>query len=205
MSEPIFELWDRHTLLPLLRFVDVEASGLHDRSFPLQFGWCGLDLKTSVALVRPQPEWTPELYSEESFDIHGIAYETAVREGVPAMRVAGRLNEDLVGKAVISDSPSWDGYWTKRLADSTGIDMKFGYNDFARIAETFGPVCDRWCVAHYHRIVEVVDLFYPHTHKADEDALRMAALTRMLLDRTWCEWLLDRPRTEIGSLVEDLA
>lgn len=192
MTEPPFTLWDRHHLLPLLRFADVEASGLHEGSYPIQFGWCGLDLKTSVVLVKPEPEWTLTLYDPASYEIHGIPYHEALEKGEDATIVANMLNSELGGKAVISDSIQWDGYWTNMLSATVNVPIKFGYNDFGKVPENFGRIFDRWCVKHYHDLVEAVDACYPHTHKADEDALRMAALTRMCIDRDWAEWLLER-------------
>ncbi|MDW9481325.1 hypothetical protein GOB57_22010 [Sinorhizobium meliloti] len=208
MVEPDFKLWGKHPLFPVLRFVDVEASGLHEGSYPIQFGWCGLDLKTSVVLVKPEPEWTLSLFDPKSYEIHGIPYELVKAEGVAAVQVARMLNEELEGKAVVSDNPGWDGYWTTRLGDTTGSAMRFGYNDFGRIPEAFGSVYDRWCVSRYQKLLDAVDQFYPHTHKAHEDALRMAALTRMVIDREWAEWLLDRaarnaPRRDAASAAGD--
>ena len=191
-QEPEFTLWDRHPLLPLLRFADIEASGIHEGSYPIQFGWCSLDLKTSVVLVKPEPEWTLELFDPHSYEMHGISYHEAMDKGVDATEVAHRLNGELQGKSVISDSVNWERYWTTTLSDTTNVPIRFDYNDFGKMAEKFGSVFDRWCVARYHRLLEAVDTFYPHTHRADEDALRMAALTRMCLDRQWAEWLLDR-------------
>ena len=191
-SEPEFQLWDKHPLLEKLRFFDIEASGLHEGSYPLQFGWCGIDLKTSDILVRPEPDWTEDLYAPQSFEIHGIAYETAMKDGIAAVDAARSLNTHFDGTAVICDSPSWDGYWTTRLSDTTGVPLLFGLNDFGNMANTFGSIYDRWSVANYHRLLEAVDTFYPHTHRAPDDAQRMGALTRMFIDREWAEWLLER-------------
>jgi hypothetical protein len=199
MDEPEFKLWDKHPLLRLLRFVDVEASGLHDGSYPIQFGWCGIDLKTSVILVRPEPEWTPHLFNPKAFEIHGISYDHAKKHGTDAMEVVHILNAALEGKAAIVDSPHYDGYWTTRLAATTGLPVKFGYNDFSKIASTFGGVFDRWCIARHDQLSDAVKRMYPHTHQADDDALRMAALTRMCLDREWAEWVLDRPLPAQGG------
>lgn len=192
MTEPEFILWDRHPLLPLLRFVDVESSGLHDDSYPIQFGWCGMDLKSSVVLVKPEPGWTRSLFDPASYGIHGISYDEVMENGRDASEVARLLNAELGGKAAISDSYLWDGFWTTRLSDATNVPLMFGYNDFGKMAENFGKIYDRWCVANYHHLLDAANRFYPHTHKADEDAVRMAALTRMCIDREWGEWLLEK-------------
>jgi hypothetical protein len=190
-DQPAFTLWDRHPLLPLLRFADVEASGLHDGSYPLSFGWCGLDLKATAVLVRPAPEWTADLFDSHAEEIHGITYARAVAEGIEAGEVAALLNRELGGKAVITDNVGWDGYWTTRLADATGVAMRFGFNDLANVGRQFRDVADPWCLARAATILDAVNRAFPHGHKADEDARRMAALTRMLLDRPFAEWLLD--------------
>lgn len=193
MEEPEFELWDIHPLLPILRFADVEASGIHEGSYPLQFGWCGLDLEPKAVLVRPEPEWTPNLFDPNSFEMHGISYDTAKAQGEDAEVVARRLNAELHGKAVVTDNVYWDGVWTARLADTTGIPMRFGYNDSSNMKSTFSGVYDPWCLGRREQLFKAVDVFYPHTHRADEDSLRMAARARTLIDREWAEWLLDRP------------
>ena len=199
MDEPEFKLWDRHHLIPLLRFADIEASGLHQDSYPMQFAWCGLDLKTTSIIVKPEPEWTAKLLAAKAVEMHGITHEAASRDGVPAGDVADRLNDALAGTAVVVDSPSWDGYWTTRLFDTVGVAPRFGYNDFGKMAENLGAVYDRWCVARHSALMDAVDHLYPHTHRADEDALRMAALTRMFLDREWAEWLLDHASSRDGA------
>lgn len=193
MEEPEFVLWDKHPLARLVRFADVEASGLHEGSYPLQFGWCGLDLKPSVVLVRPEPEWTPQLFDPNAFEMHGISHERAMREGIDATEAANVLNIALTDKAVVTDNVEWDGYWTTRLADATGVGIQFGYNPSSLLASTFRSVFDPWCVDREAELRDTVDVFYPHIHLADRDSLRMAALTRMLIDRQWAEWLLDRP------------
>lgn len=171
----------------------MEASGLHDGSYPLQFGWCGLDLNSRSILVQPAPEWSAELFEEAAFDIHGISRERAINEGTPPIDVAHLLNGELEGKAVIADSP-WDAYWTTRLADTVGVALRFGFKDFANVARELGSVSDPWCVSKYHRSLAALNQAFPHAHKADEDAQRLAALTRMIIDREWVEWLLDTNR-----------
>ncbi|MCS4089174.1 hypothetical protein [Rhizobium sp. BK176] len=193
MDEPEFEMWDIHPLIPILRFADVEASGIHEGSYPLEFGWCGIDLVPSAILVRPEPGWTTNLFDPNSYEMHGISYDMAKANGEDADAVAHRLNAELQGKAVVTDNVYWDGVWTARLAETTGVPMRFGYNDSTNMKTTFSRVYDPWCVERRDTLYKATDRFYPHTHRADADSLRMAARTRMLIDREWAQWLLDRP------------
>ncbi|MBY3433561.1 hypothetical protein HFN89_05310 [Rhizobium laguerreae] len=159
----------------------------------MQFGWCGLDLEPTAILVKPEPEWTPSLFDPNAYELHGISYDAARTLGEDAEVVAHKLNAALRGTAVVTDNQYWDGLWTARLADSTGVPMLFGYNDSTNMASTFRDIYDPWCLDRRGSLFEAVDRFYPHTHRADEDALRMATRTRMLIDRDWSEWLLARP------------
>ena len=53
-------------------FLDVEASGLHAGSYPIEVGWCGLDLVATSFLIRPHASWTEDDWSVTSERVHGI-------------------------------------------------------------------------------------------------------------------------------------
>jgi len=39
-------------------FLDLEASGLHRTSYPIEVGWAFLDFTADGFLLRPAPDWT---------------------------------------------------------------------------------------------------------------------------------------------------
>lgn len=192
---PEFTLAEKFPFLADIRFIDVEASGLHQGSFPLQFGWSGLNLMPKSVLVRPTVAWTQDLYDPLSFDIHGISYDDAMSSGHDVVEVAHLLNRELSGKVVATDSPGYDGGWIMELSVASNVPLAFKWSDFGQIfqSETLSPVFDRWCVSKYHLLQEAVHLHYPHNHDAAADVTRLAALARMVMDREWSEWLLERP------------
>ena len=93
-----------------MRFVDLEASGLHAGSYPIEVGWCGLDLEPVSTLVRPLPEWERGGCDRNSEAVHGISRKDL--EGAPPAAEVGRmLARALEGRTVYSDAPGFDWNW----------------------------------------------------------------------------------------------
>jgi DNA polymerase III alpha subunit (gram-positive type) len=193
MDEPRFSLWERYPVLRTFHFFDIESTGLHEGSYPVQFAWSGLGMQVSDTLVRPAPEWLDTPYDESAEALHGITKERAIAEGRPVDDVARMLNDAFGGGMTVSDSPRWDAYWTKRLFEATGVAQSFRVISLDEFVERTGSAFDNWCVAKYHHLLDRVNVLYRHTHKADDDARRLTAICRMMLDRPWAEWLLDMP------------
>ena len=90
-----------------MRFVDLEASGLHAGSYPIEVGWCGLDLEPVSTLVRPLPEWERGGWDRNSEAVHGISRKDL--EGAPPAAEVGRmLARALEGRTVYSGAPGFD-------------------------------------------------------------------------------------------------
>lgn len=192
MNQPDFTLWDRYPDLRLIKFIDIESSGLILGSYPIQFGWCGFDLAPKEVLVRPLPHWTSRYFDPSSVSIHGIRRSTLLIEGIEAADVAHRLNGALAGCSAYCDSLGWDRTWADRLFDDTGVRQDFILAKIDAVFERVAEICDPWCVARATALMEQIDHFYPHVHRAAGDSLRLAAMTRMVIDREWAEWLLSR-------------
>jgi len=96
-------------------FLDVEASGLHASSYPIEVAWCRHDLTAGwSALVRPAPAWGEDDWSPASERIHGIGRLQTQLAGLPVSEVAARLNAALAGQLVMSDHPEADSGWLWR-------------------------------------------------------------------------------------------
>lgn len=193
MDQPDFTLWDRHPDLRLIKFIDIESSGLILGSYPIQFGWCGFDLCPTEVLVRPLPHWTPQYFDPGSVRVHGIRRSTLLIEGIEADEVANRLNGALDGCTAYCDALDWDKTWTDRLFDDTGVRQGFVLAKVDEVFERVATICDPWCVTRVDELMEKVNQVYPHVHRAAGDSLRLAAMARMVIDREWAEWLLSRP------------
>ncbi len=99
----------------MIVFLDIEASGLHPTSYPVEVGWCRQDLTAAwSSLIRPAPAWGEDDWSPAAESIHRIGRLQAQFAGLPVDEVAAKLNSDLAGKVVMSDNPEADSTWIWR-------------------------------------------------------------------------------------------
>lgn len=109
-----------------LVFLDVEASGLHRGSYPVEIGWVSHDLTAADSfLVRPTPEWGLTEWSPAAERVHGLSLPRLAAEGLPPSDAAERLNRRLEGAAVLTDSPSHDGRWLRALYEAAATEAAF--------------------------------------------------------------------------------
>lgn len=105
-----------------LYFVDLEASGLHDGSYPTEVGWCRHDLRAGGSLlIRPAPAWRDGPWSAEAEQVTGIDQRTLGRHGLAPRTVAERLNAELAEAALYSDFPRGDGRWLQVLFEEARV------------------------------------------------------------------------------------
>ena len=114
------------TSLSDLIYLDVEASGLIE-GFPIEVGWCSHDLRRGwTGLIRPTDNWLEHcVWSSESEDIHGLSKQALAQYGQDVGSVAERLNADLAGLDVLTDSPGTDGYWLRLLFTEADVPAAF--------------------------------------------------------------------------------
>lgn len=94
--------------------IDIEASGLHFDSYPIEIA-VKIKKVTKSWLIKPEPSWT--YWSSAAEGIHGITREDLDKNGVSAQRVAIELNEFLSHEngLVYSDAVDWDSDWISTL------------------------------------------------------------------------------------------
>jgi hypothetical protein len=156
-------------------FLDVEASGLHASSYPIEVGWCGLDLVATSFLIRPHATWTEDDWSVTSERVHGMTRQQMIAEGVELTEAAARLNAACAGKEIFSDSPSFDQGWLSRLFRDAGVGQAFALQD-APMLEALATEISGLDSSEAEALRERVGRHYPHTHRAAVDARRAAAL-----------------------------
>jgi len=108
--------------------LDIEASGLHDDSYPIQVAW--LNPKTGEEdsfYITPEDEWT--YWDENAEEIHKIPRERLYQEGIPAdlavRRILNKLGDDII---VYSDAPEFDGFWLSRLFETVELEPHVNVN-----------------------------------------------------------------------------
>jgi hypothetical protein len=153
-------------------FIDLEASGLGARSWPVEIGWAFADGTADSFLVRPDPSWTDDAWDRRAESLHGISREILEREGIDARDACLRLNAALGGVKVFSDAPDWDGFWLFRLFSASGVRQAFQIQDFGRLVRPLAGVREEALLARAARIA-------PRRHRAKADALHLQTLYRL--------------------------
>lgn len=125
-------------------FFDVEASGLHLTSYPVEVAWVAHDLSRGwSALIQPAPGWGELDWNAESGRVHGISRHQLVMVGMDVRKVAARLNVDLAEDEVLSDSPGTDGRWLQTLYAATDIAPLFRISQSLDVDAMIAEVCMR--------------------------------------------------------------
>lgn len=107
-----------------IQVVDVEASGLHPDSYPIEVGIYDVynpDNRISF-YIKPEPNWTYWDYNAEQ--IHGLSREQIEEFGVPVTEACKRLNE-ICDSVLISDAPGFDANWLNVLYDAANMNPTF--------------------------------------------------------------------------------
>lgn len=151
----------------MITFIDFEASSLRN-GFPIELGWatvCDGQVISGSHLILPTPYWTH--WNPESEKVHGIPYDTLLKEGLPADEVIDYF-EHAIEKSdkVISDAPAFDGLWLDQLYQA---DQKH------RIAPQLGSLglafAEEWvCENTVHDLIK----HRKPAHRAEADAVEWA-------------------------------
>lgn len=104
-------------------FIDVEASGLGGRSYPIEVGLITPAGDMYCALVQPDPAWTH--WDEAAEAVHHISRPILLQHGKPLVEVARHVNELLRGQTVYSDAWGNDYAWLAKLFDVAELPMRF--------------------------------------------------------------------------------
>ena len=155
-----------------IAFIDLEASGLSARSWPIEVGWCFADGGVQTFLIKPASEWSLNDWSAQAQSLHGIPHETLLKEGIEAGEACDKLNASLGGKIIYSDAPDWDGFWLYRLFQAGKKRQRFIVSDFASLLRDVPP-------EHIGPMVTAAELRAPRRHRAAPDVLHMRMLYQL--------------------------
>jgi hypothetical protein len=155
-----------------LSFLDIEASGLGPRSWPIEIGVAMISpsgtISTQSALIAPDPDWDPTAWSAESQAVHGISRAQLDAEGGPAPAVASGVLMALGHRMVVSDAPEFDERWLgvllRTLAPTLPVPRLVDFDQL--VATAFEPDA-------VDRVYRTLDAL-PAPHRAGPDAERLA-------------------------------
>jgi hypothetical protein len=103
--------------------IDIEASGLGARSYPIEVGLALEPGRRYCTLIRPVDHW--DHWDEQAESIHRISRQNLLTAGQPVTEVAARLNDLLRNRVVFSDAWGVDTPWIIELYAAAGIDKTF--------------------------------------------------------------------------------
>lgn len=174
-EEPLIErrlhsLYPHRDIYPETIVLDIEASGLHEGSFPIEFGWCFGSLEAGNFLIKPMDNWTLENWEEESFRIHGLPWEHIVKYGTPAEEVAMGLNMLLDNYHVLCTDTYFDGMWLGKLFSDTRITPTFTLGCYKTV---FKHECGKHTKKYAESINRAVDHLFPYQHRAKRDSINL--------------------------------
>ncbi len=108
----------------ILDLIDIEASGLHWDSYPVEIA---VRVRGQVHswLIAPAPGWT--YWDPAAERLHGLTRDQLEREGLQAPLVARELNLAVEGARGIlySDAAPWDWDWLDKLFEKAGETPRF--------------------------------------------------------------------------------
>lgn len=168
--------------------VDVEASGLGPGTFPIEIALCDVATgETQSWLIRPTEEWLDRAewhWSKASADVHGIALDDLLTDGVPVEEVAAELDDFIDGAVVVSTDQVADAGWIQTLYAAARRRPRWAVEcwwEEARVRADHGwpgqgippcPVVEAALSEARRRV--------PAEHRAAPDAERLAVALRLL-------------------------
>jgi len=104
-------------------FLDIEASSLSSRSYPIQVAWNSGNGEINVFLISPESisGWTDWDFKSEK--LHKISREILIKAGENPRNVCNNIIKQLSGKTVYTDNPEFDKFWTQELFKACRIDF----------------------------------------------------------------------------------
>jgi len=109
-------------------FIDVEASGLGPRSYPIEVGLITSTGTMFCTLIVPPEEWArldAVAWDPQAESVHGITRSILTTYGKPLAEVARELNRVAGGMTLFSDAWGNDYAWLARLFDAADLSMHF--------------------------------------------------------------------------------
>ena len=156
-----------------LIFLDFEASSMSPDSWPIEVGAAWIEADGTIAsgghLIRPDPAWPLDDWSEVSADVHGMALAD-LEDAPSALDVALWVRDTAAGGALVSDAPNYDWLWLDRLMEvaELGAPQIHGFHDLAKRA---------FDMAGLRALRDALSLV-PSPHRAETDARRLTAAWR---------------------------
>ncbi|QQR68376.1 MAG: hypothetical protein IPI58_05840 [Alphaproteobacteria bacterium] len=165
-------------------FYDCEASGLD--GYVIEIGWAFVrpqqpQIVSAACLVRPPAAWEIEdSWDTNAEELHGLSLEQVRHQGLAVETIAARMNRELEGRELFSDSP-YDEAWARQIFEAADVEPAFVFRRMdadillAQMVAARGLDLDR-----YRQAREQAE--HARRHRAEADALLWAELWRWVTE-----------------------
>ena len=119
--------------LPTIATLDIEASGIHADSYPIEIGVAFTDGTTWCSLIKPPPSW--QHWCGKAAQVHGIPRQDLHAHGRDPVAVAATLNDLLDGAIVYSDCWVLDNPWLTKLFEQAAMEKRFTLLDMLHLLD----------------------------------------------------------------------
>ena len=167
-------------LLDEFIFLDIEASSLGHRSFPIEVAYASSLGDQKSYLIKPTKYWLENgsWCSSAEFSIHKISKYMLAKHGINPVDVANSLNEALCGKLVLCNDLEYDGVWLSQLFKAANVSVMFSLTDLRYLYEFWGE-------NKTHSFKQNYDAISPSTiHRSLPDAQRFVDAFNMTKTNT---------------------
>lgn len=116
--------------------MDLEASGLGPRSYPIEVAWkCGATGECDSFLINPESAYGWNDWDPIAAEIHNIPRDHLIKEGISVREACKRLNQFIGDRDVISDALEFDYFWIRRLFEAGMMKPTFKMKGIDHILE----------------------------------------------------------------------
>lgn len=168
--------------------IDIESSGLHKNSYPIQIGLTDGN-RGQLFMLKPADHWT--YWDDNAESIHKIPRASLKTCGLDPRHVALEMNKAFRNQTLYCDNPQWDSYWLKVLFSDSYLQPKFKIENNQSLFES-----------NYSKlsVYEELRYFLYHSkiftpHNALDDAIAIYHSIKIALDNNW-----DSSKREIYDL-----
>ncbi len=164
-------------------FIDVEASSLGTRGYPIEVGLITSEGSMYCTLILPPDDWSkldPLVWDAAAESVHGISRAILQNHGKPLPEVARELNRVAQGLTLFSDAWGNDYPWLARLFDAAELPMRFHVESSRSLLSD--AEAGRWSAAKQQVIAEL----NLRRHRASSDAkILQRTLLRIKAEQAW--------------------
>lgn len=121
---------------------DIEASGLSDKSYPIEIAFTTLLGEDDSFLINPQTAKNWSHWCIEAAQVHKIPRHECINKGISVFDAVNRLNSQLAMCLILSDAPDQDLFWLTRLFDEVDTEMRFTVMGIGEFASRFSATPD---------------------------------------------------------------